>query len=194
MVAAPNPAPDWDARYRAAGCRYGTEPSAWLVAHAGQLPAPGQALDLACGEGRDAVYLARLGFGVEAIDGSAVALAKAEQLAACHTVRVTWRRLDLEADYRPPAETFDVITCHNFLHRPLLATLPAALRRGGVLCYATYLEGQEVYGRPSNPDHLLRRGELLRTCAGLEILAQQEGLTTDRGERAYRAAIVARRT
>jgi len=192
-VSSPNSPSDWDARYSAAGFRYGTAPNPWLSAHAHLLAGPGKALDLACGEGRDALYLARLGYRVAAIDASAMALAKAARLADRHGVRIEWRRLDLEAGYQPPAATFDVITCHNFLHRPLLAALPAALRPGGVLIYATFLDGQEAYGRPANPAHLLHRGELARACADLEILDQQEGLTIYRGEAAYRAAIVARR-
>ena len=189
----PDAPPDWDARYSAAGFRYGTAPNPWLAAHTELLTPPGRALDLACGEGRDAVHLATLGFAVEASDASAVALAKAERLAASRGVHVQWRRLDLEGDYLPPTATFDVITCHNFLHRPLLAALPAALRPGGLLIYATYLEGQEAYGHPSNPDHLLHRGELLRLWADLEVLDHQEGLTTYRDRPACRAAIVARR-
>jgi SAM-dependent methyltransferase len=185
-------APDWDARYSGGQYRYGTEPNGWLAAHAELLTPPGRALDLACGEGRDAVYLAALGFDVEAIDASAVALAKARRLAASRGVHVHWRRIDLEAHYAPAATTYDLIACHNFLHRPLLVALPAALRAGGLLIYSTFLEGQEVYGRPSNPDHLLHRGELLRTCADLEVLDHQEGLTTYRDRPAYRAAIVAR--
>jgi len=192
-VSSPDAPTDWDARYGVTGFRYGTAPNPWLASHANLLAAPGRALDLACGEGRDALYLARVGYRVAAIDASAVALAKAERLADHHGVRIEWRRLDLEGDYLPPAATFDVVTCHNFLHRPLLSALPVALRPGGLLIYATFLEGQEVYGRPSDPAHLLRRGELLHACADLEILDQQEGLTTYVGEAAYRAAIVARR-
>jgi len=192
-VPSPDSPPDWNARYSAAGFRYDTVPNPWLSAHADLLTAPGVAIDLACGEGRDALFLARLGYRVTAIDTSAVALAKAAQLADRHGIRIEWRRLDLEEDYQPPAATFDVVTCHNFLHRPLLASLPPALRPGGLLIYATFLEGQEIYGRPANPAHLLHHGELARTCADLEILDQQQGLTTYRGEAAYRAAIVARR-
>jgi len=192
-VSNPDAPPDWEARYSAGGFRYGTAPNPWLAAHTDLFAAPGRALDLAGGEGRDALYLARLGFRVEAIDASAVALAKAQRLADRHGVWVEWRRLDLEGGYLPPAASFDVITCHNFLHRPLLSALPAALCPGGLLIYATFLEGQEVYGRPANPAHLLHRGELRRACADLEILDQQEGLTTYLGGPAYRAAIVARR-
>jgi tellurite methyltransferase len=193
LVIPQDAASDWDARYSGAEYRYGCEPNPWLAAHTELLRPPGRALDLACGEGRDAVYLATLGFDVEAIDASTVALAKAERLATRRGVHVDWRRVDLEGDYLAPAGNYALITCHNFLHRPLLAALPAALRPAGVLIYATFLEGQEVYGRPSNPDHLLRRGELLRICAGLEVLDHYEGLTTYRDHPAYRAAIVARK-
>ncbi|RMF87608.1 MAG: methyltransferase domain-containing protein, partial [Nitrospirae bacterium] len=78
---------DWDARYRGPGYRYGCEPNPWLVAHAHGLPRAGRALDLACGEGRDAVYLAALGLQVTGVDGSRVALAKGRRLAAARGVR-----------------------------------------------------------------------------------------------------------
>ncbi len=184
----------WDERYRGEGYRYGCEPNDWLVAHTGILPTAGQALDLACGEGRDAVFLATRGLTVEAIDGSAVALAKGRQLAAARAATVTWRHLNLEGGWLPERHTYALITCHNFLHRPLLAALPDALTPGGILIYATYLTGQERYGHPANPAHLLRPGELRQACTGLEILAYQEGTTRCCGQPAMRAAVVARKT
>ena len=188
-----DPAATWDERYRAAGYRYGTEPNGWLAAHADLLPATGRALDLACGEGRDAVFLAARGLTVEAIDGSAVALAKGRHLAAARGVTATWRHLDLEGGWLPERDAYALITCHNFLHRPLLAALPDCLAPGGILVYATYLAGQERYGHPANQAHLLRRGELRQPCTALEILAYEEGATHCCGRPAMRAAVVARK-
>ncbi len=183
----------WDERYRGAGYRYGTDPNDWLAAHADLLPSAGRAVDLACGEGRDAVFLAARGLTVEAIDGSAIALAKGQRLATTRGLTVTWCHLDLEGGWLPERRTYALITCHNFLHRPLLAALPDALAPDGILVYATYLAGQERYGHPANPAHLLRPGELRHACTGLEILAYQEGATRCCGQPAMRAAVVAHR-
>jgi len=183
----------WDERYRGEGYRYGSEPNDWLAAHADLLPTTGRALDLACGEGRDAVFLAARGLTVEAIDGSAVALTKGRRLATARGVTVAWRRLDLEGGWLPERRTYALITCHNFLHRPLLTALPDCLAPGGILVYATYLAGQERYGHPADPAHLLCPDELRQTCAALEILAYEEGTTRSCGEPAMRGAVVARR-
>jgi len=188
-----NPAATWDDRYRTTGYRYGTEANGWLAAHADLLPATGRALDLACGEGRDAIFLAARGLSVEAIDGSTVALTKGRHLAAARGVHVTWHRLDLEGGWLPEPATYALITCHNFLHRPLLAALPEALAPGGILIYATYLTGQERYGHPSSPAHLLRPSELRQACTSLGILAYEEGATRCCDRPAMRAAVVARK-
>ncbi|NCO58307.1 MAG: SAM-dependent methyltransferase [Nitrospirae bacterium CG18_big_fil_WC_8_21_14_2_50_70_55] len=189
-VAAPSP---WDDRYRGAGYRYGTAANGWLTAHADLLPAAGRALDLACGEGRDAVWLATRGLTVEAIDASPVALAKGRRLASASGVTVTWRRLDLQSGWLPEPSGYALITCCNFLHRPLLAALPDCLAPGGLLVYTTYRTGQERYGHPTHPDHLLRLDELRQACSTLTLVAYEEGETRARGRPALRGQVVARR-
>ncbi|MDD5389915.1 MAG: class I SAM-dependent methyltransferase [Gallionellaceae bacterium] len=145
--------------------------SAWVQRWASLIPADGSVLDLACGGGRHAVYLAGLGHEVVAVD---------RDLSLAAVVRgtpgITWRQADLEGDAWPfPGDTFLGIVVTNYLHRPLFELLLAALEPGGVLIYETFSLGQAKYGRPRNPAHLLLPGELLEMARGkLNVLAYED--------------------
>lgn len=148
-------------------------PSAWVCRFARLIAAGGAVLDLACGEGRHARYLAGLGYRVEAVDRDSAALAALGGVAGIAT-----RCADLEgAPWPYGAERFDGIVVTNYLYRPLLAPLLDALRPGGVLIYETFALGNEKLGRPSNPEFLLRPGELLQWVEGrLSAVAFEQGL------------------
>lgn len=130
-------------------------------------------LDLACGHGRHARHLAGFGYQVEAVDRDSAALATLADVAG-----VTTRCADLEASPWPyAAGQFDGIVVANYLHRPRVADLLLALRPGGVLIYETFALGNEKFGRPSNPEFLLRPDELLQWVQGrLRVLAFEQGL------------------
>ncbi len=147
-------------------------PSAWVRRFAPLIAAGGAVLDLACGQGRHARYLAGLGYRVEAVDRDAAALA-----ALAGVTGVATRCADVEgAPWPYAAGRFDGIVVANYLYRPLLPDLLAALRPGGVLIYETFALGNEKLGRPSNPEFLLRPGELLQWVQGsLEVLAFEQG-------------------
>ncbi len=132
--------------------------------------AGGRLLDVACGAGRHARYLAAHGYRVEAVDRDAAALRGLVGVAGINA-----RVADLEGAAWPYAgERFDAVVVTNYLHRPLFAHLIAALAPGGVLIYETFALGNERYGRPSNPDFLLRPGELLQVAHGrLEVIAYE---------------------
>ena len=148
-------------------------PSAWVCRFARLIAAGGAVLDLACGHGRHARYLAGLGYRVEALDRDSAALATLDGVAGIST-----RCADLEGSPWPyDAGRFDGIVVTNYLHRPLVAALLDALRPGGVFIYETFAVGNEKLGRPSNPEFLLRPGELLQWVEGrLNVLAFEQGL------------------
>ena len=148
-------------------------PSAWVCRFAPLIAPGGRVLDLACGRGRHARYLAGLGYRVEAVDRDSAALAALAGVAG-----VTTRGADLEGSPWPcGAGRFDGIVVTNYLHRPLVSALLAALRPGGVMIYETFALGNEKLGRPSNPEFLLRPDELLQWVEGrLHVLAFEQGL------------------
>ena len=150
-------------------------PSAWVCRWAELVPAGGSVLDVATGGGRHARYFAARGHPVEAVDRDAAGLAGLAGIAG-----ITARCADLESAPWPYAgRTFAGIIVTNYLHRPLFPHLLAALAPGGVLIYETFAAGNERYGRPANPDFLLRPGELLEVVRGrLTVIAYEDLLVS----------------
>ena len=146
-------------------------PSAWVIRWSGLVPAGGRVLDIACGNGRHARFFASRGHPVEAVDRDPALLARLAGVPGVST-----RCADLEAGPWPyPGDRFAGIVVANYLHRPLFPHLLAALAAGGVLIYETFAAGNERYGRPSNPDYLLKPGELLEIVRGrLTVTAYEE--------------------
>lgn len=147
-------------------------PSRWIARFA-PLIAPGATvLDLACGTGRHARLLAAAGHAVVAVDRDAAALGALAGLEGVEAVEA-----DLEAGPWPfGGRTFGGVVVANYLHRPRLAAVLAALGDDGVLLYETFAAGNEAYGRPANPDFLLRADELLALAAGrLTVVAFEQG-------------------
>ncbi len=151
-------------------------PSPWLVANADLLPRGGKTLDVACGRGRHALLLAVAGFPVRALDRDAAAIADLSNIARRLNLPVRAEVMDLEADGIDLGhEIYDLIVVFRFLHRPLFPAIRKALRTGGLLLYETYTEAQAARGKPSNPDFLLKPGELRALAAPLDILRDREG-------------------
>ena len=138
-----------------------------------QLTGGGSALDIACGEGRNSVFLARQGFRVTGVDISEVGLAKAARRAREAGVDVELVHADLD-DFQP-AGPFDLVVNFNFLLRPLIPLEVAALRPGGLLLFDTILATPAI-PPPSNPAFYLQPGELVRLFSGYdgEILCHEE--------------------
>jgi SAM-dependent methyltransferase len=148
-------------------------PSDWILRWCARL-APGSCvLDVACGSGRHARALAAAGCRVEAVDKDP---AREADLAGVEGVR--FRALDLEDGPWPfESAQYDAIVVANYLHRPRLGLLAQALRDGGILVYETFAAGNEQFGRPRNPDYLLRPFELAaRFSALLHVLAFEDGV------------------
>lgn len=169
------------------------EPSEFLVENAGLLPGGGRALDVAMGTGRNAVYLASLGFQVTGVDISSVACKRALETARAAGVRIDAVCADMET-WEVPEAAFDVVINFNYLHRGLCRRLAASLRPGGVLVFQTFTMEQKQFGwGPSKEEFLLRPGELRELFSGLEALVYREGLEeSDWGKKAA-AGLVARR-
>lgn len=146
--------------------------SAWIERFAHLVPAGARVLDIAAGEGRHARFFVARGAHVLAIDRDASALATLSGAPGVET-----RVADLEAGHWPLRnERFDAIVVVNYLHRPLFPHLLSALRDDGALLYETFAAGNERFGRPSNPDFLLREGELLDVVrARLVVVAFEQG-------------------
>jgi SAM-dependent methyltransferase len=146
-------------------------PSPWVSRFAPLIRPGGVVLDLACGGGRHARLLAARGHAVEAVDRDDRAVAK---LAGVPRVRAT--AADLEGRPWPyPGQRFDAVIVTNYLHRPLLPDIAAALAEGGVLVYETFMRGHERLGKPSNPAFLLSPGELLAAFGALTVVAFEQG-------------------
>lgn len=148
-------------------------PSPWVTRFSALLPAGATVLDLACGAGRHVHWLAGRGFRVTGVDRDAAAV---EPLRAVAEVIVA----DLENGPWPLAgRRFDAIVVTNYLWRPTWPQLRAALAPGGTLIYETFADGHQTVGRPSRPDFLLQRGELLRAFPGLRTVAFEDGFEDD---------------
>ena len=167
------------------------EPDEWLLKVRDLLP-PGKALDVACGQGRNSLYLAEQGMAVTAIDLSGEALEQLRSKAAACNLDIRTCRVDLEADPRLPGELFDLVTIFFYLHRPLLPLLRNAVRPGGIMVMRSLSSAGPFPGGPGNPDFVLHPGELLEVFADWEILLHEEGLEPSRRGGSV-AGIVARR-
>jgi SAM-dependent methyltransferase len=146
-------------------------PSPWVVRFASLLAPGATVLDLACGAGRHARFLAARGLRVEAVDRDPGLVGALQDSAG-----VIGRVADLEALPWPyPGRTFDAVVVSRYLHRPLFGPIAGALSQGGVLIYETFMRGHERLGRPARPEFLLEPGELLGAFPGLTVIAFEQG-------------------
>ncbi|MEZ6038237.1 MAG: class I SAM-dependent methyltransferase [Planctomycetota bacterium] len=146
-------------------------PNATIAAWAGDVPRGARVLDVAAGAGRHARLFAQRGCVVTAIDRDVAALRAVAAEATPGSIEVL--EADLEnAPWPLPGRAFDAIVIVDYLWRPLLPMLAASLAPGGLLLYETFAVGNERFGRPRNPDFLLRDGELrdFATAQALEVL------------------------
>jgi SAM-dependent methyltransferase len=145
------------------------EPSPWVQRWSRLVPAGSSVLDVACGSGRHVRWFAGLGCRVIGVDRDAAALASVSDIA--ETVVA-----DIENGPWPfSGRRFAAVVVTNYLWRPLLPAIVAAVDDGGVLICETFARGNETVGKPSNPDFLLRPGELLQAAAPLRVIAYEDG-------------------
>jgi len=147
-------------------------PSPWVERWAPLIASGAVVLDLACGYGRHARFLAARDCSVVAVDRDEQALAALADVRGIRPVMA-----DLEGAPWPfGTDGFDAIIVTNYLHRPLFPHLTAALRPDGVLLYETFMVGNERFGKPSNPNFLLRANELFEALATeLRVVAFEQG-------------------
>jgi SAM-dependent methyltransferase len=167
-------AEDWDRRYAATALLWSAEPNRFLASEAADLP-PARALDLACGEGRNALWLAERGWRVTAADFSPVALGRARDLAARRAVEVEWVEADVR-EWRAPAGAFDLAAV-LYLQLPreeLRSVLDAAARAlapGGTLLVVAHdlANLAEGHGGPQDPAVLTTPEDVAEDLAGLHV-------------------------
>jgi SAM-dependent methyltransferase len=152
------------------------DPTLWLTKQRSLLPYGGDALDLACGSGRHAIWMAEQGFRTLAVDRDVIVIDGLSQEAARRGLSIQTQVVDLEngEPFLAP-DSFDLIVVVHYLHRPLFPSLVSAIREGGVLVYETFTRAQAARGKPTNPAFLLEPGELSTLVQPLEVLAAREG-------------------
>lgn len=166
---------DWDERYSEPGFAYGTDPNEFLSSVVDKIPL-GKILSLAEGEGRNAVYLASLGYQVTGVDGSEVGLRKAEELANERGVIITTLPADLGSFEIEPEQWDGIIACYchlpSAIRIPLHRAAVRGLKPGGVFVLEAFSKEQLAYGSggPQSLDMLMSLNELKQELAGLEFV------------------------
>ena len=183
----------WNKIYSQQNCSDIT-PSTILQENSHLLPSTGKALDIACGMGANAIFLAKHKLRVDAWDISSTALKKLNQYCQLNNLSINTCVRDVEKT-PPEIDCFDVVTVSHFLHRPTFHTLCESLRVDGLLFYQTYTLDRAYQAGPTNPDYLLNKNELLKCCDGMEILVYREEGTQGDIQLGWRnqAMIVAKR-
>ncbi len=189
------PGPVSSGRTRGGPHPHGIAPSSFLVENFDLLP-KGVALDLGMGEGRNAIYLATRGFDVDGVDPSPQAVARAR--AAARQLGAPIRAVvgnPEDGTYIIPLDAYDVIVVFNYLHRPLFNDIRDGLRPGGVVVYQGFTLEQANCGPPTDPERLLRPGELKEVFKDWTVLRYREAVGPSRREGSVRAVagIVARK-
>ncbi len=148
----------------------------------------GEALDIACGIGRNTHFLAEKGFLVDAVDISDYALSQVKDMS-------TIKKFEVDLDtYNLEINKYDLIVNINYLSRRLLPQIKEALRDGGVIIFETFIIAHGEFTQPVNPEFLLRKNELLHAFIGLDIIYYEERSDINlRGENICVASLVARK-
>jgi SAM-dependent methyltransferase len=177
-------AEDWNRRYDNAELVWSAGPNQFVEAETADL-GPGSALDLACGEGRNAIWLAEQGWTVTAVDFAGAAVAKGRQLAAARGVDVDWRVEDLrtlELEQRYDLVVVAYLQVPGDERRPIIQRAARAVAPGGSLLVVAHdsTNIEEGWGGPQDPEVLYSPDDLLADCAGVGEFE------TDRAERVAR--------
>lgn len=188
----------WNARYRQGAYAQRTQPSQLLTEHVPEIVATQRAvagrdatlraLDVACGAGRNALYLAGQGYRVDAVDVSAEALARGRRAAAEQGLVVSWIRRDLDQGLPRRLPDYDLVVVMRYLDLSLLSAAAERLRPGGYLICEAHLQSDQPVIGPRDPNFRAAPGELRAAAAALEIAEYWEGHTQDPDGRAVALA------
>jgi tellurite methyltransferase len=181
----------WDKRFGRREFALGKEPNPLLKRHIHLLP-KGRALDVATGEGRNAVFLAQKGFEVDAVDISEKGLKKARKLAREKGVRINTFLIDLD-QYQIEKGRYDLIANFYFLRRRLIPRIRKGLKKGGKVIFETYLLEHRTLGTggPKQAKYFLKPNEPLRLFKNFRILFYREGIVREGGKRKAVASLIA---
>ena len=181
----------WDERFRGKEFAFGKEPNPFLKKHI-HLLQKGKTLDIAAGEGRNAIFLAQHGFEVDAVDISWVGLKKAQKLAREIGVKINTTFADLNT-YQIEKEKYDLIANFYFLRRGFIPKIKKGLKKGGRVIFETYTLEQKNVGAegPKDPKYFLKSNELLRLFEDFRILFYREGVFKEGGRKKAIASLIA---
>lgn len=184
----------WDERFKKKGFALGKEPNVFLKKNI-HLFSKGKALDIASGEGKNAVFLAQKGFEVDALDISMEGLKKAIRLAREKGVKINAIHVDLD-HYEIGKEQYDLIINFYFLKRRLIPKIKRGLKKGGKVVFETYTLKHKslVKGGPQKAKFFLRPNELLRLFKDFRILFYREGIFKEGGKKKAIASLIAEKT
>lgn len=183
---------DWDERY-SRGDHATAEPSRLLIRAAEHL-APGRALDIACGAGRHAIFLAEHGWQVVAVDASRVGIEITNERARERGVVIDTRIADLErGEFIIEPDAYDLICVFYYLQRDLFQQIRAGVVKSGTLVAAIHIIDEDPSARLSNPAFSLKPEELRAEFQGWEILHYREGQPDDERHKRRTAEIIARK-
>ena len=183
----------WDKRYRERKPDLNRDANTLLGKNLRFLP-KGKALDLAAGEGRNAVFLAEHGFEAEAVDISPVAISRARKLARARGVRIKATAADLDTYPIPPGQ-YDLILNFYFLDRRLIPRIKKGLKKGGMVVFETYTTEQKKLGTggPGQTQYVLKPNELLRLFRGFHVLFYREGVFREGSKQRAIASLIAQK-
>ncbi len=181
----------WDKRFGGKEFALGKEPNPFLKNHIRFLP-KGKVLDIATGEGRNAIFLAQHGFEVDAVDISEKGLRKARQLAREKGIQINTFEVDLDR-FQIEKERYDVIADFYFLKRRLISRIKRGLKKGGRVIFETYILDHRKLraGGPKQAKYFLKPNELIRLFKNFRILFYREGIFRDGGRRKGVASLIA---
>jgi SAM-dependent methyltransferase len=184
----------WDQRFKGKKFPLGKKANSFLRRHIALLP-KGKALDLAAGEGRNAVFLAQNGFNVDAVDISAIGVRKIQALARKRKVKVHTLLADLDT-YPIKRGEYDLIANLYFLNRNVIPKIKRGLKKGGVVIFETYLlDHRKLHtGGPKNPKYFLKANEPLHLFKGFRVLFYREGIFEEGGKKKAIASLIAQKT